>query len=149
MEQGVWVEPGDSLSGQPESKHMPVRLLKWKAAWHAELFIRGEDIAPPTTANWSFIAQPGVTHFTLADSSLPDDWLAWLNEHYATDGKPPTPIPVPPVSSPEFHSPFPPPGYQFSLAGAVRCARPTGAWVVRPWSAAGWLPSQTARRRIP
>ncbi len=77
----------DPLSGQPESKHMPVKLLKWKAAWHAELFIRGDGIMPPATAYWSLITQPGVTHFTLADSSLPDDWMAWLNEHYSTDGK--------------------------------------------------------------
>ncbi|HEJ7054073.1 MULTISPECIES: nitrate reductase [Serratia] len=77
----------DPLSGQPESKHMPVNLTKWKAAWYAELFIRGEGIAAPATAYWSRITQPGVTHFTLADSSLQEEWMAWLNEHYPLEGK--------------------------------------------------------------
>lgn len=77
----------DPLSGQPESKHMPVNLMKWRAAWHAELFIRGEGFAPPTTAYWSLITQPGITHFTLADSSLPEDWTAWLSEYYSLEGK--------------------------------------------------------------
>jgi assimilatory nitrate reductase catalytic subunit len=70
----------DPLSGQPESKHMPVNLRRWKAAWQAELFIRGEGIAPPSITYWSRITQPGVTHYTLADSSLPEDWRAWLDE---------------------------------------------------------------------
>ncbi|HEX4501119.1 MAG TPA: nitrate reductase [Scandinavium sp.] len=76
----------DPLSGQPESKHMPVSLKKWKAAWYAELFIRGDNFAPPAVAYWSLITQPDVAHFTLADSSRPDDWLAWLKEQYAIDG---------------------------------------------------------------
>jgi len=75
----------DPLSGQPESKHMPVSLSRWPAAWQAELFVRGENITPPVTTYWSLITQPGVTHFTLADSSLPADWMAWLKESYATD----------------------------------------------------------------
>nr|WP_314422408.1 nitrate reductase [uncultured Erwinia sp.] len=76
----------DPLSGQPESKHMPVSLRRWRTAWQAELFVRGENTAPPVTPYWSRITQPGVSHFTLADSSRPADWLAWLNEQYATDG---------------------------------------------------------------
>ncbi|UHM90136.1 nitrate reductase [Rahnella victoriana] len=75
----------DPLSGQPESKHMPVSLRRWQAAWQAELFIRGEEREPPVTAYRSLITQPGITHFTLADSSLPADWMAWLDESYATN----------------------------------------------------------------
>jgi len=77
----------DPLSGQPESKHMPVSLRRWNAAWQAELFMRGDSDrhpAPPDTAYWSRIAQQGVTHYTLADSSLPQDWTAWLSEHFGT-----------------------------------------------------------------
>lgn len=77
----------DPLSGQPESKHMPVSLHKWEAAWHAELFMRGADLMPPAAAYWSLITQPGVTHFTLADASQPEDGLQWLNNYYSTDGK--------------------------------------------------------------
>lgn len=75
----------DPLSGQPESKHMPVNLRRWHAAWQAELFIRGSHPTPPATAYWSRIAQPGVTHYTLADSSTPAEWLAWLNEYIPTE----------------------------------------------------------------
>lgn len=75
----------DPLSGQPESKHMPVNLRRWHAAWQAELFIRGSHPTPPATAYWSRIAQPGITHYTLADSSTPAEWLAWLNEYIPTE----------------------------------------------------------------
>lgn len=70
----------DPLSGQPESKHMPVNLRRWQAAWQAELFIRGEDMAPPLTAYWSRISQRGVTHYLLADPSQPKEWRTWLDE---------------------------------------------------------------------
>ncbi|PKE28754.1 nitrate reductase [Rahnella sp. AA] len=75
----------DPLSGQPESKHMPVSLRRWKAAWQAELFIRGEGVAPPSTAYWSRITQAGITHYTLADTSQPEDWRVWLDEQTGTD----------------------------------------------------------------
>ncbi|PRD13830.1 nitrate reductase [Pantoea coffeiphila] len=76
----------DPLSGQPESKHMPVSLRRWRAAWQAKLFVRGENNVPPLTPYWSRITQPGIAHFTLADSSRPTDWLAWVNEQYPTAG---------------------------------------------------------------
>lgn len=74
----------DPLSGQPESKHMPVSLCRWQTAWQGELFIRGSHLTPPATAYWSRIAQPGVAHYALADSTAPKAWLAWLNEYVAT-----------------------------------------------------------------
>lgn len=75
----------DPLSGQPESKHMPVNLRRWHTAWQGELFIRGSHLTPPATAYWSRIAQPGVTHYALADASTPAEWLAWLNEYIPTE----------------------------------------------------------------
>jgi len=75
----------DPLSGQPESKHMPVNLRRWHTAWQGELFIRGSHLTPPVTAYWSRIAQPGVTHYVLADASTPAEWLAWLNEYIPTE----------------------------------------------------------------
>ena len=74
----------DRLSGQPESKHMPVSLRRWQAAWQGELFVRGNVPMPPATAYWSRIAQPGITHYVLADSSIPPAWLAWLDEYVTT-----------------------------------------------------------------
>lgn len=74
----------DPLSGQPESKHMPITLRRWQAAWQGELFIHGSHLTPPATAYWSRITQPGVTHYTLADSSAPEDWQRWLNEHFGS-----------------------------------------------------------------
>lgn len=78
----------DPLSGQPESKHMPVSLRRFQAAWQAEVFIRGnhdQHPAPPATAYWSRITQPDVMHYALADSSQPQDWAAWLREHFGTE----------------------------------------------------------------
>ncbi|WP_312226651.1 nitrate reductase [Pseudescherichia sp.] len=75
----------DPLSGQPESKHMPVSLRRWQAAWQGELFIRGSHLVPPATAYWSRIAQTNITHYVLADSSVPEEWLTWLNEYIKTE----------------------------------------------------------------
>ncbi|RAT14606.1 nitrate reductase [Lonsdalea populi] len=72
----------DPLSGQPESKQMPVRMQRWNAAWHAEVFLRTDLATPPSVAYWSRITQPGVTHFTLADSTKPEDWIAWLDDQF-------------------------------------------------------------------
>lgn len=76
----------DPLSGQPESKHMPVSIRYWPTAWQAELFVRDENIEPPITSYWSRITQTGIAHFTLADTSRPADWLAWVSGQYAIDG---------------------------------------------------------------
>lgn len=75
----------DPLSGQPESKQMPVRIQRWNAAWQGEIFLRGEQAIPPTVAYWSRITQQDVTHFTLADSSKPGDWIDWLNEQVGVE----------------------------------------------------------------
>lgn len=71
----------DPLSGQPESKQMPVNVRRWPAAFQAELFIRGVQVEPPAVEYWSRISQPGIAHFVIAESKLPADWLAWLNKH--------------------------------------------------------------------
>lgn len=72
----------DPLSGQPESKQMPVRIQRWNAAWQGEIFLRDQHAMPPATAFWSRITQQGVTHFTLADSSKPTDWFDWLSQRF-------------------------------------------------------------------
>lgn len=74
----------DPLSGQPESKQMPVRIRRWRTAWQGEAFLRGDRIAEPATLYWSRITQPGVTHYTLADSAIPEDWMAWLDKQFGT-----------------------------------------------------------------
>ena len=75
----------DPLSGQPESKQMPVRIQRWHAAWHGEVFLRHDLPAPPRVAYWSRITQPGVAHFTLADAAIPADWRAWLDAQFGCD----------------------------------------------------------------
>ncbi|WP_241622815.1 nitrate reductase [Rosenbergiella australiborealis] len=75
----------DPLSGQPESKHTPVRLQRWTAAWYGEVFLRRDPTAPPQVAYWSRITQPGVTHFTLADATKPEDWVGWIAKQFATE----------------------------------------------------------------
>lgn len=81
----------DPLSGQPESKQMPVNIHRWSAAFHAEIFIReassvaAPNASPPEVAYWSRITQPEVTHYILADSSAPTDWYHWLTARYSLE----------------------------------------------------------------
>ncbi|WP_288881154.1 nitrate reductase [uncultured Kosakonia sp.] len=75
----------DPLSGQPESKQMPVNIQRWQAAWQGELFLREDTLSAPKTAYWSRITQPDVMHFALADSEWPTSWMAWLREHFLAD----------------------------------------------------------------
>jgi len=71
----------DPLSGQPESKFTPVRLRRWHMKWQGELFTRIEQAhGIPEVAYWSRITQQDVAHLVLADTSAPEDWLAWLSE---------------------------------------------------------------------
>ena len=78
----------DPLSGQPESKQMPVNVCRWNAAFQGELFIgasamnQDSALVAPEVSYWSRITQTDVTHFVLADSSTPDDWYRWLDQRY-------------------------------------------------------------------
>ena len=70
----------DPLSGQPEFKHTPVTVKAFTQAWNGFLLSTG-DIAP-ACEYWAKITLAGGYKFRLADSRLPEDWLAWLKALY-------------------------------------------------------------------
>ncbi|CAI1627003.1 Nitrate reductase [Serratia ficaria] len=74
----------DPDSGQPESKHAPVRVSRWRTAWQAEIFLRAEAPAP-AGIYWSRVTQEGATHYIMAGASPVDDWRRWLLRHFPAD----------------------------------------------------------------
>ncbi|MCS4266127.1 nitrate reductase [Serratia sp. BIGb0163] len=75
----------DADSGQPESKHAPVRASHWPTSWQAEIFIRAE-VAAPKGIYWSRVAQDGLTHYIMAGQRPIEDWQAWLQRHFSLEG---------------------------------------------------------------
>ncbi|HEJ9094113.1 molybdopterin-dependent oxidoreductase [Serratia odorifera] len=75
----------DADSGQPESKHAPVRVSRWHSRWQAEIFLR-HTAAPPRGVYWSRVTQQSVNHFIMAGQQQIDDWPAWLQQHFGLDG---------------------------------------------------------------
>lgn len=75
----------DADSGQPESKHAPVRVSPWPVSWQAEIFLRAE-IAAPKGIYWSRVAQNGLTHYIMAGQQPVEDWPAWLQQHFMLEG---------------------------------------------------------------
>ncbi len=75
----------DADSGQPESKHAPVRVSHWPVSWQAEIFMRAEAAAPEGIY-WSRVAQDGLTHYIMAGQRPVEDWHAWLQRHFTLEG---------------------------------------------------------------
>jgi len=75
----------DADSGQPESKHAPVRVSPWPVSWQAEIFLRAE-VAAPKGIYWSRVAQDGLTHYIMAGQQPVEDWQAWLQQHFTLAG---------------------------------------------------------------
>lgn len=75
----------DAHSGQPESKHAPVRVSRWHNRWQAEIFLR-RNVAPPAGIYWSRVAQQAVTHFIMAGPQPVEDWPEWLQQRFGLDG---------------------------------------------------------------
>ncbi|WP_199634962.1 nitrate reductase [Serratia sp. PAMC26656] len=75
----------DAHSGQPESKHAPVRVSPWPTSWQAEIFLRAE-VAPPAGIYWSRVAQDGLTHYIMAGQRPIEDWQGWLRRHFPLAG---------------------------------------------------------------
>ncbi len=75
----------DPLSGQPESKHTPVRIEPWRPGWQAVLFCRAEPdlVGVPY---WVKVPGEGVIRYELAGTAAVADWRAWLEAHVALAG---------------------------------------------------------------
>jgi assimilatory nitrate reductase catalytic subunit len=65
----------DPISGQPEFKHTPVRVVPYRAAWYGFLMTRGE-LQPQQAGYWSRARRQGLWHYELAGELSPDNWAA-------------------------------------------------------------------------
>lgn len=68
----------DSLSGQPESKHTPVKALPLRVLWQGVLHSRSELKTIPC-AYWVKTPTAYGYRYELADTRRPDNWEAWLS----------------------------------------------------------------------
>jgi len=66
----------DPISGQPESKHTPIRLVPYQPLWHAFALSRDElDIT--RIAFWVRATGDGLYRYELAGDVTPADWDQW------------------------------------------------------------------------
>ncbi|MCB1801822.1 MAG: molybdopterin-dependent oxidoreductase [Gammaproteobacteria bacterium] len=70
----------DPVSGQPEFKHTPVRVVPYRAAWYGFLLSR-QQIKPPLATYWSKARRQGLWHYELAGEVSPDNWAECAREH--------------------------------------------------------------------
>ena len=66
----------DPVSGQPEFKHTPVRVVPYQASWYGFLLTRRE-VLPEHATYWSKARRYGLWHYELAGEVLPADWAAY------------------------------------------------------------------------
>ncbi len=63
----------DPISGQPESKHAPVRIEAYQPAWYGFLLSR-RQLTPDSTSYWSRNRGKGLWRYQLAGVQLPENW---------------------------------------------------------------------------
>lgn len=69
----------DPVSGQPELKHAPVRVLPYRAKWYGFLLSR-RALLPQQASYWSKARRYSLWHYELAGELSPDDWAACTRE---------------------------------------------------------------------
>lgn len=67
----------DPLSGQPELKHTPVRVQRYRPSWHGFLLTR-TAIEPPAVEYRVSVRDQACWRYELAGEAAVDDWPAWI-----------------------------------------------------------------------
>jgi len=67
----------DPMSGEPESKHTPVRIAPYRPAWHGFLLSR-EPLGSIEVEYRVTVRGDGYWLYELAHSEAPPDWAAWV-----------------------------------------------------------------------
>ncbi len=71
---GALVNPVlDPISGQPEFKHTPVRVVPYRPAWYGFLLTRC-DLHPGNATYWTRTRRQGLWHYEIAGEEAPPDW---------------------------------------------------------------------------
>ena len=66
----------DAVSGQPESKHTPVRVQAYRPHWHGFLLAR-DAIEPPEVEYRVSVREQECWRYELAGETAMDDWPTW------------------------------------------------------------------------
>ncbi len=74
----------DLISGQPEFKHTPVRVIPYRAAWYGFMLTR-RDIKPRRASYWSKARREGLWHYEVAGEQRPDNWAARARQLLCSD----------------------------------------------------------------
>ena len=74
----------DPISGQPEFKHTPVRVMPYQASWYGFLLAR-KELRPRQATYWSKAKRYGLWHYELAGEATPDNWAACAREQLCGD----------------------------------------------------------------
>ncbi len=74
----------DPLSGQPESKHTPVRVQAYRPRWHGFLLSRAA-IDPPAVEYRVSVREPASWRYELAGEMVVNDWPAWARSVLGDD----------------------------------------------------------------
>ncbi len=75
----------DPISGQPESKHTPVRIEPYKPAWQGFVLSRNR-LALPDTSYCASSEGAGYWRHEIAGENLPENWRAWGETNLSKDG---------------------------------------------------------------
>jgi len=72
----VLVNPAtDAVSGQPEYKHTPVKIIAYQPAWYGFLLSR-RRLPQLDASYWSCVKGKGLWRYEIAGRDAPDDWAA-------------------------------------------------------------------------
>ncbi len=76
----------DPISGQPESKHTPVKIKPYQAVWHGFILSR-QPLKLPNTHYCVSIKGEQFWRYELAGDSIIDNYSAWAKQQIGEDGQ--------------------------------------------------------------
>ena len=76
----------DPVSGQPESKHTPVRVEPYAPKWHGFIISR-RRLNLPVLEYWVMAVGKQFWRYELASDTLPDEWGPWARELLCADDR--------------------------------------------------------------
>ena len=83
----------DPISGQPESKHTPVRVEPYQPAWQGFALSRNR-LSMPDTSYCASSEGAGYWRHEIAGESLPENWRVWVETALKDEGVPARGMPV-------------------------------------------------------
>jgi assimilatory nitrate reductase catalytic subunit len=76
----------DPISGQPESKHTPVRVESYRPVWQGFVLSRAR-LGFPDTSYCACSRGAGYWRHEIAGETLPDEWRVWVQSAMASSGE--------------------------------------------------------------